>query len=239
MEKTQTRQLKRRENSRQGQALIEFTLTLPILVFLMFASYMAGAAMYTGANASSSVRTALQSQATYANSETPLADFESTVNAYNTGTFRIPGTTVDSVRLTQTTEPVAVIIAEKAVDFPLFPTLNFTITQGIKSNLMATNVGETGLGPAGTPYNAATPQTAQTILPANYSFQSDVPLYVPIALDCTPDLSVFDQATTVGGCDGACRAQATQDLFAAHIAPVNQLGGCTDTWHSPADVTFQ
>ncbi len=231
----------RKESKAEGQALVEFTLVLPILIFLMLASYMVGAAMYTGSNASSSLRAALQAKSAYADSENPLADFESTVNSYNTGTFRIPGTTIDSVALTATTDPVSVIVAQKAVDFPLFPTFNFTVTQGVKSNLLNNNINETGLGATSVPFADAEPQTAAGISPSAYSFDSDVPLYVPITPNCIPDLSVFDQATMVAGCDGVCRATGTQNIFTAHITPVENLGGCGGLadWSRTPAVTFQ
>ncbi len=226
-----------RRKTRNGQALVEFTLALPILLLIMLAAYFIGAAMYTGANASSALRAALQQKSTYADSENPMGDFQAQVNSYNTGTFQIPGNVVDSVTVQNQDKETAVIVAEKQVNFPLFPTFNFTVTQGLKANLIKTNTGNfTGFTEV--PYNPAFPKKSAQIHPKNYKFQSNVPMYVPIDNMCSGDLSVFDTATMVEGTTGEERAQFTQTLFNDHIDHVQQLGGCGNAFTAPNDVTF-
>ena len=216
-----------------GQALLEFVFVLPVIILIFLAVFYVGMALYTGANASSSLSASLQNQASYADAANPTAVATGLVNGYSIGSYKIMGSPVDSVSITTTGNTVDVVKATKSVTVPLFPTFNFTVAQGIKSNLLKTNTSPTSTGMNGVPFAVAQAQVAAQAAsqPDSFSFESDVAAYIPIDRDsCTPDLSVFDDAEMESGCDGACRAESTADLFDVHMNAVNAAGGCSGTW---------
>lgn len=228
------------ERTAKGQALMEFTLSLPILLLILIAAYMVGAAMYTGANASTAVRSALEKKYDYADSETAMNELLTTVNGYNLGTFQITGSNVDSLALAFTGNETPVIVAQKSVSLPLFPTFNFVATQGINGDLIQNNTApfsaETDL-----PFNPAVPQLSSAINPATYLFDpTTVPTYVPIDEACNPtDLSGF--ASSVNSCGSViCTISnallLVNDHTSQHMTPQD---ACTvGSFHDPTDVTF-
>ncbi len=224
----------------KGQALMEFTLSLPMLLLILTAAYMVGTAMYTGANASTAVRSAMEKKYDYANSEQALNELRATINSYDLGTFQISGNNVDSLALAFIGNETPVIVAQKSIQFPLFPTFNFVVTQGINGDLIRNNTDPFSLETT-LPYDPAVPQSIAGIDPVTYLFDpATVPIYVPIDATCNPtDLTGF--AASVNTCgDIICTIQNALLLLdehkTTHMDPVN---ACTaGNFHDPNDVVF-
>ncbi|MBK8191236.1 MAG: pilus assembly protein [Vampirovibrionales bacterium] len=196
--------------ARRGQALMELTFTLPVLILLLIAAYGVGAAMYTGSNASSAVKEAVDNKALYAATDTPITLMESKINGYSGGSFVVTGAPVDSIDIVAAhrDKRTVVVNASKSYTFAMLPTFTFVVSQGIPGNLLRTNVG-TAAGITATPYPPTLPSS---ILPpfVDPTTVGAVPATLPKGAtiskaDCIPadaDIAI-DFATSGLSADGA------------------------------------
>lgn len=130
-----------RRAGRCGQALMELTFCLPVLILIMIAAYGVGAAMYTGANASSAVKRAVDYSSPYAASDTPIDLLKTEINNYAGGTFAVAGDPVDTVNLLHTDKKTVVVQASKSFSFAMLPSFTFIVTSGLPTSILRTNAG--------------------------------------------------------------------------------------------------
>lgn len=244
MIKTSTQQAFKASN---GQALIEFVIALPLLIILMASTFAIGVAMYSGANASTAVRTVKENRAALADSVGGANDLMGFINAYNSGSLAVAGN-VDSVNTVQNGKVISTIAAQKAVTPPpipfiTLPTFTFTSVDGIHSSLLQANTGAS-VGLNDVPYDVANASIAGTINPADYDITDGVPIAVPIDANCNADMTVFsdqknanitfsqDCMDVVG-----CTLTRSIELVNAHLAAFDAYA-CNEPNQDTNDVTF-
>lgn len=244
--------LKKRKSSEQGQALMEFTLVLPLVTLLMMAAFMVGAAMYTGANASSALRSSVEDKFLYADSDTAVTDLTTKINSYDMGTFQLQGSNVDVVTITNVAGETPIIVAQKSIKYPLFPTFSFVVTQSVPGDLLRNNTDPFNLN-TDLVYDPLEPQTANSIDPFvdEIIIATDVPPVVPfvgVLGECTPIAGAMAVPAASSPCElspyleaAGCGVVHGDSLLARHIAPMTNLNACnaaSNVFWRPTDVVF-
>jgi len=234
----------------RGQALIEFVFCLPILTILLTATFAIGVVMYTGANASTALKTAIENKVALADNPAGVpGQIQNFVNQYNSGSFQVNGSNVDNLNAMQTGPVIGVVISRKQivpppVAFIGMPNFNFTLIEGIHSAYMRTNTGPFSTIVA-TPINLVRAQYPATVNPANFDITGGIPNEVPIEENCTPDMTVFsDQKespiTFTQACVDVAGCPLTQVLaFVNDHTSAIQDYACAEGIGSTDDVTFR
>lgn len=130
-----------------GQALIETLVSMPVLILIVFSTFLVGASFFTGYRASNALRAPLQERHLLANQGAVNAGvLQGMVNAVAGGTFTFDGmgtANVDGLTLAGTGNVTAFLNGQKAMNAnsPLFPNFQFALSQGIDARLLEANNG--------------------------------------------------------------------------------------------------
>jgi hypothetical protein len=133
-----------RYHSLPGQALVEFVMVAPILLLILLGAFAVGFGIYQGATASMAIKAPLSNKMQYVTSATsPQTILTQQVTQYRTGNLQ-PASALDSVTANgDPTQLTSVVVGSRqfvsGVQF--LPTINFTVTQGMNTNLMMENDG--------------------------------------------------------------------------------------------------
>ncbi|MBY0402622.1 MAG: pilus assembly protein [Cyanobacteria bacterium] len=127
-----------------GQALVEFVMVAPILLLILLGAFAVGYGIYQGATASMAIKAPLSNKMQYVTSaSSPQSILTQQVTQYRTGNLQ-PASALDSVTANgDPTQLTSVVVGSRqfvsGVQF--LPTINFTVTQGMNTNLMMDNDG--------------------------------------------------------------------------------------------------
>ncbi len=178
-----------------GQALIEFVVSLPLLMILLTATFAIGVVMYTGTNASVATRTATENKIQLADTPGAVNALARFINQYNSGSFQINGANIDNLNVVGGGKVISAIRAQKNVvppnvPFINMPNFNFILTDGFHSALLRQNTGPfSGLNQV--PIDVTAASMPATIDPVTFDITAGAPSFVPITEGCTPDITVF------------------------------------------------
>lgn len=183
-----------------GQALIEFVFVLPILLGFMLAVWAIGSWMYSGTNASSSLRAIMDNQFRYADSADALPLIQGDAAGISTGPIADLGSGVDNVNVFGNGTLYPVIQGQKNINIAgvagvlNIPPVSVFGTFMLNGGLFLANGGGIGTAPGIVPYNSAAPASAVNIAPSNYNFsnQNQLPNSVPIDDSCHASVLAFD-----------------------------------------------
>lgn len=132
-----------------GQALIETLVSLPVLIMLLFSTFLVGATFFTAYRAANAVREPIMNKLAIANNAGAVGtgDLLGMMQAINDGSFAFDGAgpSIDGLQLADVNTVTAYLVGNKTfnANSTLFPNFQFFVAQGIDSRLLMANQGAT------------------------------------------------------------------------------------------------